>query len=171
MFQKNGTNGAKRPFGPDGKPWVQHCSATCGASRTATRQALGGFMIMEALPDTRYLLLPASSHEATSGACRTESVFTVKSPLALTSSAPNDWKIAPAVSTESDVSPRPMPKGLPPLKQASAAFRKVSNVQSSALGGLPAGYIACTSMLANFFIRSMREQGPLIWLKKFANID
>ena len=29
---------------------------------------------------------------------------------------------------------------------------------------LPAGYISCTSMLACFFIRSMREQGPLIWL-------
>ncbi len=37
-------------------------------------------------------------------------------------------------------------------------------VQSSALGGLPAGYIAWTSMSAYFFIRSMREQGPLIWL-------
>src|SRR5439155_5722118 len=37
-------------------------------------------------------------------------------------------------------------------------------VQLSALGGLPAGYIACTSILAYFFIRSIREQGPLIWL-------
>ena len=53
---------------------------------------------------------------------------------------------------------------MPPLWQASAAFRKVSVVQSSALGGLPAGYISWTSMLAYFFIRSMREQGPLIWL-------
>ncbi len=48
--------------------------------------------------------------------------------------------------------------------QASAAFRNVSVVQSSAFGGAPAGYIAWTSMLACFFIRSMREQGPLIWL-------
>ena len=48
--------------------------------------------------------------------------------------------------------------------QASAAFRKVSVVQLSAFGGLPAGYIAWTSMPACFFIRSMREQGPLIWL-------
>jgi hypothetical protein len=32
--------------------------------------------------------------------------------------APNDWKIAPAVSTESDVTPSPMPKGTPPLWQA-----------------------------------------------------
>src|SRR3979490_2055066 len=57
-----------------------------------------------------------------------------------------------------------MPKGKPPLWQASAALRKVSVVQLSALGGLPAGYISCTSMPAYFFIRSMREQGPLIWL-------
>ena len=28
----------------------------------------------------------------------------------------------------------------------------------------PAGYIACTSMPACCFIRSMREHGPLIWL-------
>ena len=48
--------------------------------------------------------------------------------------------------------------------QASAAFRNVSVVQLSAFGGAPAGYIACTSMPACFFIRSMREQGPLIWL-------
>src|SRR5258707_534767 len=57
-----------------------------------------------------------------------------------------------------------MPKGKPPFLQASAAFRNVSVVQLSALGGLPAGYISWTSILANFFIRSMREQGPLIWL-------
>ena len=29
---------------------------------------------------------------------------------------------------------------------------------------LPAGYISCTSMPACFFSRSIREQGPLIWL-------
>src|SRR5215467_8549507 len=67
MPQKYGRNGAKRPFGPDGKPCVQHCSATCGASRLATAHALGGFMISEAVPETRYLLLPASSQDATSG--------------------------------------------------------------------------------------------------------
>ncbi len=39
-----------------------------------------------------------------------------------------------------------------------------SIVQASAFGGAPAGYIACTSIPANFFIRSMREHGPLIWL-------
>ena len=52
--------------------------------------------------------------------------------------------------------------------QDSAAFRNVSSVQLSAFGGLPAGYIACTSMSAYFFIRSMREQGPLIWLPMLA---
>ena len=60
--------------------------------------------------------------------------------------------------------PRPMPNGMPALWQASAAFRKVSSVQASALGGAPAGYIAWTSMPACCFIRSMREHGPLIWL-------
>ena len=35
---------------------------------------------------------------------------------------------------------------------------------ASAFGASPAGYIACTSMPACFFIKSMREQGPLIWL-------
>src|SRR5262245_10911984 len=40
--------------------------------------------------------------------------------------------------------PRPMPKAKPAFWHASAAFMKVSSVQFSALGGLPAGYIACT---------------------------
>src|SRR5204862_4758263 len=167
---------AKRPFGPAGKPWVQHCAAISGASRLATAQALGGFMINAPLPETNHLLFEASSHAAASGgrkvisffekssACRTVSVLTVSLPLASTSSAPKELKIAPAVSTLSVVSPRPMPKGKPALWQDSAAFRNVSIVQLSAFGGPPAGYIACTSMLAYFFIRSIREQGPLIWL-------
>ena len=61
-----------------------------------------------------------------------------------------------------------MPKGTPALWQASAALRKVSRVQFSAFGALPAGYIACTSMPACCFIRSMREHGPLIWLPTVA---
>src|SRR6266545_8136045 len=65
--QKKGRHGAKRPFGPFGKPWVQHCSATCGASRLATAQALGGFMIMAPLPETSQRLLEASSQDPTSG--------------------------------------------------------------------------------------------------------
>src|SRR5215469_2292462 len=76
--------------------------------------------------------------------------------------------MAPQVSTLSVVSPSPIPKGKPPFWQASAALRNVSSVQLSALGGEPAGYISCTSMPAYFFIRSMREQGPLIWLPQVA---
>src|SRR6478752_3990283 len=64
--QKNGTNGAKRPFGPAGNPCVQHCSATCGASRLATAQALGGFMIKAPLPEISHLLLEPSSHAGAS---------------------------------------------------------------------------------------------------------
>ena len=45
--------------------------------------------------------------------------------------------MAPTVSTESLVVPRPMPNGTPALWQASAALRNVSSVQPSALGGLP----------------------------------
>src|SRR5216117_1451715 len=65
--QKYGTNGANRPFGPAAMPWVQHFSATCGASRLATAQALGGFMISAPLPEISHLLLEASSHAGTSG--------------------------------------------------------------------------------------------------------
>ncbi len=61
-----------------------------------------------------------------------------------------------------------MPNGMPALWQASAALRNVSSVQLSAFGGAPAGYIACTSMPACCFIRSMREHGPLIWLPMVA---
>ena len=67
MPQKYGRNGAKRPFGPDGMPCVQHCSATCGASRLATAQALGGFMISAPLPETSYLLFEALSQAGASG--------------------------------------------------------------------------------------------------------
>ena len=55
------------PSGPAGMPCVQHCSATCGASRLATAQALGGFMISAPLPETSHLLLEASSHAGASG--------------------------------------------------------------------------------------------------------
>src|SRR6266702_3111484 len=98
------------------------------------------------------------------GAWRTGSDFTVTLPLASTSMAPNEWKIAPAVSTESGVVPSPMPNGKPAFWHASAALRNASSVQFSAFGGAPAGYMACTSMPACCFIRSMREHGPLIWL-------
>src|ERR1043165_7141995 len=126
--QKYGRNGAKRPFGPAGMPCVQHCSATCGASRLATAQALGGFMIIAPRPDTSHLLFEASSHAgasagknfaslvAYSSAWRTSSVFTVMSPLALTRYAPYALNHAPAVSTESVVWPRPMPNAKPDRK-------------------------------------------------------
>ena len=90
------------------------------------------------------------------------------SPLAFTSWAPKAWNRAPALSTLSDVWPRPMPNGLPPFWQASAALRKLSRFQASALGAPPAGYIAWMSMPACFFSRSMREHGPLIWLPEVA---
>ena len=67
VAQKYGRNGANRPFGPAGKPCVQHCSATCGASRLATAHALGGFMMSAPRPETSHLLLEASSHAGTSG--------------------------------------------------------------------------------------------------------
>src|SRR6187401_1310570 len=67
MPHRYGRNGAKRPFGPEGKPCVQHCSATCGASRLATAQALGGFMMSAPLPETSHLLLEASSQDGASG--------------------------------------------------------------------------------------------------------
>ena len=85
-------------------------------------------------------------------------------PLASTRAAPNDWKIAPAVSTIVVRRAETDPEGKPALWQASAALRNASSVQLSAFGGLPAGYIASTSMPACCFIRSMREHGPLIWL-------
>src|SRR3954467_12264491 len=67
MPQKQGRNGAKRPAGPAGKPCVQHCSATCGASRLATAQALGGFMMRAPRPETSHLLFEASSQAGASG--------------------------------------------------------------------------------------------------------
>src|SRR5258707_1303532 len=57
-----------------------------------------------------------------------------------------------------------MPNGTPPLWQASAALRKVSVVQLSALGALPAGYSPRPSLRAFFFIGSVGVLGPLIWL-------
>src|SRR5712672_3201159 len=50
MPQKPKLHGSKRPFGPLGEWKVQSCSATFGASRTATAQAPGGFMIRGPLP-------------------------------------------------------------------------------------------------------------------------
>src|SRR5437016_11982920 len=82
-------------------------------------------------------------------------------PFASTSCAPYEANSAPTQSTESVVGPGPGPKGLPALNAFSAATTKLSQVQFSAslVGGLPAGYIACTSMPHCNLSRSMRAQG------------
>src|SRR3546814_2663298 len=67
MPQKKGRNGLNRPFGPFGVLCVQSCWAISGASRFATAQVLGGFMISEPLPETIHLLFEASSQAETSG--------------------------------------------------------------------------------------------------------
>src|SRR6202040_22090 len=67
MPQKDGCAGSKRPFGPLGDGKCQHCSATFGASRTATAQAEGGFMMNAPLPEISHWLLPASSQAKPSG--------------------------------------------------------------------------------------------------------
>ncbi len=89
-----------RPFGPLGKPPNQHFSATCGASRLPTAQALGGLKISAPLPESSHLLFDASSQACASGGqkpasflpysstWRTASVLTVMLPLASISSAP-----------------------------------------------------------------------------------
>jgi hypothetical protein len=66
MPQKNGTNGAKPSLRPGREAMRPACSATCGASRLATAQALGGFMISEPWPEIRNLLFEASSQAETS---------------------------------------------------------------------------------------------------------
>src|SRR5205814_9976992 len=92
MPQNEGCAGSKRPFGPFGDEKCQHCSATLGASRTATAQADGGFMISAAWPEISALLLLESSQANTSGGrnftsfwnhaitCFTASDLTVPSP-------------------------------------------------------------------------------------------
>src|SRR6266436_2110470 len=67
IAQKFGLPGSNRPLGPLGEGWVQHCSATLGASRTATAQALGGFMINAPFPEISHLLFEESSQAKTSG--------------------------------------------------------------------------------------------------------
>src|ERR1044071_242264 len=100
MPQNEGCAGSKRPFGPFGDEKCQHCSATLGASRTATAQADGGFMISAAWPEISALLFEESSQAKTSGGrtftsfwnhsrtCLTWSDFTVVLPFLSTSSAP-----------------------------------------------------------------------------------
>src|SRR5215210_2994132 len=65
--QKNGTVGSNRPFGPFGEGNVHSCSATGGASRTATAHAEGGLKISAAWPEISALLFDESSQANTSG--------------------------------------------------------------------------------------------------------
>src|SRR5205814_9119773 len=67
MPQKYGMVGVKRPFGPAGMPCVHNWLATCGASRLATAQALGGLRISAPRPEISHLLLDESSHAGASG--------------------------------------------------------------------------------------------------------
>src|SRR6188508_3202259 len=107
MPQKDGCAGSKRPFGPFGDGKCQHCSATFGASRTATAQAEGGFMISAAWPEISALLLLESSQAKTSGGrngtsflnhsstCFTWSDLTMVLPSLSTSCAPYALNTAP----------------------------------------------------------------------------
>src|SRR5215471_4939419 len=65
--QKPKLHGSKRPFGPRGEWKVHSCAATSGASRTATAQAPGGFMISAPWPEISHLLLAALSQANTLG--------------------------------------------------------------------------------------------------------
>src|ERR687886_2540124 len=65
--QWNRLRGANRPSGPAGIGCVQHRSATRGASRLATAQALGGLQTSAPLPEISQRLFAASSHATASG--------------------------------------------------------------------------------------------------------
>src|SRR5205085_4776331 len=127
MPQYEGCAGSKRPFGPFGEGKCQHCSATFGASRTATAQAEGGFMINALWPDISALLLLESSQANTpsgssgtsflknSSLCLVASDLTVMLPSLSTSSAPLAANIAPTQFIESPVWPSGIPNGKPAL--------------------------------------------------------
>src|ERR1700745_860021 len=67
-------HGSKRPCGPLGGWKAHNSSAPLGASRTATAQAPGGFMIRAPWPETSHLLLPALSQANTLGG-RSATIF------------------------------------------------------------------------------------------------
>src|ERR1700730_3832743 len=89
-----------RPFGPFGGWNVQSCSATLGAARFATAQALGERMVKALWPRMNALLLGASFHAKTVGgkngtaflnhsrACLVASEFTVILPSSSTNRTP-----------------------------------------------------------------------------------
>src|SRR5262249_42971277 len=172
MPWKRGSTDTNRPLAPFGMACVHSFSATCGASRLATAQALGGLKIKAPLPATSHLLLEALSQALTSGgrnaesrckyssAWRVASDLMVISPFSLTSSAPKARNKAPSQSTLSVAPPSGSPNGYPALWHLSAASKKLSQVQSSTalLGAPPAGNIDNRSMPARSFMRSMRLQ-------------
>ena len=103
-----------------------------------------------------YAYVNGSVSTPTFDPARTKGFSAVSEPqhgvYCLTAPGLDPAKTAPIVSTLSDVVPRPMPNGWPPLWQASAALRKVSKVQLSAFGASPAGYIALMSRPAYSFM-------------------
>src|SRR6266446_2081431 len=156
MPQKPKLVGLKRPFGPFGAGNVHSCSAIFGASRTATAQAPGGFIISAPWPEISHLLLPALSQANTLGGkigtaflnhsntSFTGSDLTVILPSASTSCAPYAANTVPTQLTASLQVLSGMPNGYPPLAHFSAAVRNAPQVQRSASswsGGAPAGYI------------------------------
>src|SRR5215467_804784 len=106
---------------------VQHCAATCGLSRLATDQALGGFMMLEPLPEMSQRLLPASSHAYTSGglngisflkyssATRVSLESTLMLSFSSTITEPKPRNMAPVESMASLVCPIGRPMGKPAL--------------------------------------------------------
>src|SRR6516165_7897713 len=119
--QKNGTAAKKRPFGPFGGAKVHNCSATFGASRTATAQAEGGLKIREPWPEIRYLLFDASSQAKPSfgisgtsflnhsSTCLVASELIVMLPSWSTIAAPWLRNTGSIQLTESLVTPSPTP--------------------------------------------------------------
>src|SRR5437763_7064716 len=121
--------------------WVQHCAATWGLSRFATLQALGGFMMLEPLPEISQRLLPASSHANTSGGLSGMSFFMYSSAARVSeelililsfssmNTEPYAWNSAPVQSNASLVWPIGSPTGKPALCSAPADSREAAQVR------------------------------------------
>ena len=143
-------------------------------------------MIIEPWPEIRYLLFEASSQANTSGGrnftsffmysstCFTASDLTVMLPLASTRSR--------AVGMEQRAHPVDRIGGLPEAEAdrdsrpcgsfSAAASKRVPGpgFRERLVGGAPAGYIFWRSIPACCLNRSMRPQGPLIWLPGVAGM-
>src|SRR5712672_2864412 len=132
MPQKPKLHGSNRPFWPFGVWKVHSCSATCGASRTATAQAPGGFIIKAPWPEISHLLFAALSQANTLGGrdgtiflnhaktALTSSDLTVMLPSPSTSCAPCAANTALTQLTESLQVLSGMPNGYPALAHFSA---------------------------------------------------